>query len=163
MKRLWAIAGLGVVLAATAAAETPQQKEAAPDKERWLYVAVQGGAFGWEDAQLMRNAAAGTVQAMRFMYYSKPVTNQAKPFSWVVQDVEINCKARTLMLMDGEFMNEDGDLVGELTPWDKPQAIRPGPDELLAQVLCDGVKVKDTHESDDMLQAMDGAAKIALP
>ncbi len=166
MKRMWvalALAGLAGPALAQRQNGAAQEAPKAPVKEVWRYVAVKGGAFGWETANIVPDPARGTLAAMRFMYFSTPVTNQAKPFRWILQDAEFNCAAKTLQLLDGQYLDDDGEPVADMQARDKPQPLKPGPDQLLKEVLCDGVTLKDTHETDDLVRAMDGAAKIALP
>jgi hypothetical protein len=148
---LAALAALG--LSTTANAQEP---------EAWVYAGMQGGAMGWEASSIERDARTGTASALRFFYFARPEAGAKGDFSWAFQNIEFDCAANTFRLMDGAFFNkarrgrsDQGGSEDMLPVQDNT------PEYVLKRVVCDNAVLSGSQTAASMVDAMDGAEKVA--
>jgi hypothetical protein len=149
-------------LAGNALAQAPPQA-ANPPAEKWIYVGMTGGSMGWEASAEQRDAAAGTVEVLRFMYFRETVKGAVADYNWMFQEIQFNCKANTFSLLSGVYLDKAREDVAED---EGPSAVRPvgdnTPEDILKAVLCDRANLLNAREATSIQAAMDGAEKAVV-
>jgi hypothetical protein len=125
---------------------------------------MSGGAMGWDAGGVRRDADAGTASTMRFLYYLRPLRGEKRDFTWVLQDIEFDCRANTFRLMEGALFDRARANRADQPPGEMFHPVRDNtPESALKQILCDRATLGGTLEAANMADAMDGAEKAALP
>lgn len=134
----------------------------AQEPEAWIYAGMQGGAMGWEASSIERDAKAGTASALRFFYFAKPEEGAKGDFSWAFQNIEFDCQANTFRLLDAAFFNKARRGRSDQGGWDEMLPVRDNtPEYVLKRVVCDNAVLSGSATARSMIEAMDGAERLA--